>query len=535
MINEFFGFSENPFNATPDPKYLFLTENHEEALASMIYGIREKKGFVCISGEIGTGKTTLIRHLLNTLSPSIKTVFIYHTMVSFEELLKEIVLELELPLGDGSKTHLIRQLNDYLIQRLSRDETLVLFIDEAQHLSQEVLEGLRLLSNLETERSKLLQMVLVGQVELEEKLNAAELRQFKQRIGIWRHLKALAEQESREYIQHRLQVVGSSLEKVFTPEAVSLICRYARGIPRTINILCDNALLIGYALSEKKIEEKVVKEVLGDMGLLNEEKRAAKNASDESVAKGQSPKADLSSHSSQTPEAHPPVIGAFTPEPEATRVDHGANLTLVETSLGRLARCRRPMVLAFVLLSLFLTGFVARGMLPSFSEKTKSDLPLPLPIRANHQDRAEPETQIKRTIRVERGETISSLAERYYSVRNLTVVDHILAVNRDITNPHYIRDGQLIKLPEITEDSLIVRVGDGVYRIWLETFGSVEQVETLKRNPSLARRKIEVLLRPVSSAENWYRAVTGVFETREACLTAIRELKIKGVLSILKD
>ena len=535
MINEFFGFSENPFNATPDPKYLFLTESHQEALASMMYGIQEKKGFVCISGEIGTGKTTLIRHLLNTLSPSIKTVFIYQTLVSFEELLKEIVLELELPLGDQSKTHLTRQLNDYLIQRLSRDETVVLFVDEAQHLSQEVLEGLRLLSNLETERSKLLQMVLVGQMELEEKLNAAELRQFKQRIGIWRHLKPLAEQESREYIQHRLGVVGSSLEKVFTPEAVSMICRCARGIPRTINILCDNAFLIGYALSKEKIDGKIVKEVLGDMGLLNEEKRADKKISDEMVTKGQDLGAVFSGYPSKTFEGHPPIISALTPQREETPVDLRASMTLAKTSPGGLTRYRRPVALAFVLLSLFWAGFVARGTLPSFSEKTIPDSSQPFSIQVNHQDRTVSETQIQRTVSVGRGETISSLAERYYSLTNHTVMDHILTVNRDITNPHYIREHQTIKLPEITEDSLIVQAGNGVYRIWLETFGNGEEVGTLKRDPSLAGRKIEVLLRPVSSTENWYRAVTGNFETREACLTAIRGLKIEGVLSVLKE
>jgi len=535
MINEFFGFSENPFNATPDPKYLFLTESHQEALASMMYGIREKKGFVCISGEIGTGKTTLIRHLLNTLEPNIKTVLIYQTLISFEELLKEIVLELELPLGDQSKTYLIRQLNDYLIQRLSRDETFVLFIDEAQHLSQEVLEGLRLLSNLETERSKLLQMVLVGQVELEEKLNAEELRQFKQRIGIWRHLIPLTEKESREYIQHRLEVAGSTLERVFTPEAVSLICQCARGIPRTINILCDNAFLIGYALSKKKIDGKIIKEVLDDMGLLNEEKSADQKISDEVVAKGQDLGAIFSGHPSQIPEGHPPFIGAFTPQREETPVDLGANMTLAKTSPGGLTQYRRPMVLAFVLLSLFLAGFVARGALPSFSEKTIPDSSQPFSIQVNHQDRTESETQIKRTVTVERGETISSLAQRYYSLTNHTVMDHILAVNRNITNPHYIRERQTIKLPEITENSLIVQAGNRVYRIWLETFANVGEVGILKRDPSLAGRKIELLLRPVSSTENWYRAVTGNFETREACLTAIRELKIKGVLSILKE
>jgi type II secretory pathway predicted ATPase ExeA len=534
MINEFFGFSENPFNATPDPKYLFLTESHQEALASMTYGIQEKKGFVCISGEIGTGKTTLIRHLLNTLAPSIKAVFIYHTLVSFEELLKEIVLELELPLGDQSKTHLIRQLNDYLIQRLSRDETLVLFIDEAQHLSQAVLEGLRLLSNLETERSKLLQMVLVGQVELEEKLNALELRQFKQRIGIWRHLKPLGEQESRKYIQHRLEVVGSRLEKVFTPEAVSLICQYAGGIPRTINILCDNACLIGYALSKKKVDEKIVEEVLGDMGLLNEGKRVDEKVSDESMAKGQDPGVVFIGYPTRTPAGHPPIIGTLTPQREETQEDPGVHMTPANTSQAGLARYRRSMVLAFVLMSLFLAGFVARGALPSFSEKTQPESFPPLPIQANYRDRTQAETQIKGTITVEKGETISSLAEKYYHLTNHTVMDYILTINRDITNPHYIRERQVIKLPEITEDSLIVRAGDGVYRIWLETFANADEVGTLKRDPSLAGRKIEVLLRPVSSTENWYRAVTGVFETREACLRAIQELKIKGVLSILK-
>jgi len=234
----------------------------------MIYGIQERKGFVSVIGEVGTGKTTLIRHLLSTLDPRIKTVFISQTFLPFEELLKEILSKLELPLGDKSKFFLIHQLNNYLIQRLSRNETLALIIDEAQNLGKEALEDVRLLSNLETERSKLLQIVLVGQPELEEKLNSGDLRQLKQRIGIRRKILPLTGEESGRYIEHRLNKAGSSTQTVFTPEAVSLICGYAKGIPRVINTLCEGSFLTGYALARKPIDKKIVHQVVEDMGIL---------------------------------------------------------------------------------------------------------------------------------------------------------------------------------------------------------------------------------------------------------------------------
>jgi general secretion pathway protein A len=266
MINEFYGISGNPFHPTPNPRFLFLTNSHREALASMIYGIQERKGFVSLIGEVGTGKTTLIRHLLSSLDPKIKTVFISQTFLTFEELLKEILSQLGLSLGDRSKFFLIHQLNDYLIQRLLRKETLVLIVDAAQNLSKEALEDLRLLSNLETDRFKPLQIVLAGQPELEEKLNSEELRQFRQRIGIRRKILPLTGEESRQYIAHRLNKVGSSPQTLFTPEAVSLICWYARGIPRVINTLCERSFLIGYAKARKPIDEKIVNKVLQEMG-----------------------------------------------------------------------------------------------------------------------------------------------------------------------------------------------------------------------------------------------------------------------------
>ena len=191
MYNDFYGFSEEPFNVTPDPRFLYLTPSHREALASMIYGIKERKGFISIMGEVGTGKTTLVHTLLMKLDENVKAVFIFHTHVSFEELLKAVLTELDIPVLDQGKAGLLHALNENLIRRLSQNENVALIIDEAQNLGKEVLEELRQLSNLETPRSKLLQIVLVGQPELEAKLNSPELRQLKELIGIRRRIEPL--------------------------------------------------------------------------------------------------------------------------------------------------------------------------------------------------------------------------------------------------------------------------------------------------------------------------------------------------------
>lgn len=269
MYNEFYGFSEQPFDITPDPKFLFLTESHREALASMNYGIKERKGFISISGEVGTGKTTLIHQLLDGLERGVKVVFISQTKVTFEQLLREIILELKLRLvGEQNKLSLTRRFNQYLIKRLALDNNLAIIIDEAQHLSIEALEELRMLSNLETATAKLLQIILVGQPELEDKLNSRELRQLKQRIVIRRRILPLREEDSRRYIEHRLKIVGSSASQVFTPDALSMICHYSKGIPRTINILCDNAFLIGHGHGKKKVNPLIIQEVIRHMEAL---------------------------------------------------------------------------------------------------------------------------------------------------------------------------------------------------------------------------------------------------------------------------
>jgi type II secretory pathway predicted ATPase ExeA len=265
MYTQFYNFSERPFNLTPDPKFLYLTPFHREALAAMLYGINERKGFISITGEVGTGKTTLIYSFLKQSSEKVKTVFIFHSNITFEQLLENILLELGLPTLGGGKSAQLRLLNEYLIEILSRDENLAIIIDEAQNLSKEVLEELRMLSNLETPKSKLVQILLVGQPELEVKLDSEDLRQLKQRIGIRRHINPLNHEERVEYIDHRLNLVGSNTSRIFTSAAVSLICDYSKGTPRTINILCDNALLIGYGLSLKRLDADIIREVIEDM------------------------------------------------------------------------------------------------------------------------------------------------------------------------------------------------------------------------------------------------------------------------------
>ena len=265
MYTQYYGFSENPFNITPDPRFLYLTPGHREALAALVYGIRERKGFVALTGEVGTGKTTLLYRLLDNLDEKVHTAFIFHTSTTYRELLRNMMSELGLPVTDDDTFLLIDRLNRYLIERAVAGEIVALIIDEAQNLSEEVLENIRLLSNLETRTTKLLQIVLCGQPELEAKLNATGLRQLRQRIAIMRRIEPLGDAECREYLEHRLKIVGSNAGRLFTPGAMILLRTHSRGIPRIINVMCDNALLIGFAASRKKIDEAIMFEVIRDM------------------------------------------------------------------------------------------------------------------------------------------------------------------------------------------------------------------------------------------------------------------------------
>ena len=272
MYLEFYGLRENPFNVTSDPAFLYLSRAHKEALSHLLYGITERKGFLEITGEIGAGKTTLCKALLSRLDGSTKTAFILNSNLSEMQLLESIVEDFGLEPSKKTKLSLMRALNAFLLEQLQKKSNVVLILDEAQNLKLATLESIRLLSNLETDKEKLFQIVLVGQPELRRKLACPELVELKQRIGVRFHVNPLEKDEIKEYIFHRLEVAGSSGEIHFTDEALEKIYEYSGGVPRLINILCDKALLSGFVLGTKVIErdlvEKSVFEIEGSVAKL---------------------------------------------------------------------------------------------------------------------------------------------------------------------------------------------------------------------------------------------------------------------------
>jgi len=265
MYCDFYQLTERPFNVTPDPKFLYLNARYREALASLNYGITQRKGFITLIGEAGTGKTTLLKRLLEDLDPKTKTVFIFNTNVTFEEILEYILAEFDLPVHNGKKLYMLQRLNTFLLEELRGAGNVALLIDEAQDLEFSVLEDLRLLSNLETAKEKILQIVLSGQPELGQKLSNPVLRQLRQRIGINCRLLPLSRDEITEYIEYRLQAAQCPDLKLFTREAEDQVYHFSRGIPRLVNVVCDNALVIGYALGKKRIAEDIIKEAAADL------------------------------------------------------------------------------------------------------------------------------------------------------------------------------------------------------------------------------------------------------------------------------
>jgi general secretion pathway protein A len=264
MYNKFYGLKESPFNLTPNSRFFFASHKHTEALDSLIYAIDQRKGFVVITGEIGSGKTTVCRTLLSKLDRHTQIALITNTHLSGKDLLMTILEEFEIEFVPGSKSKLLSQLNAYLINQMQKDNNVVLIIDEAQNLKPSVLEEIRMLSNLETETEKLIQIILMGQPELKQKLSLNTLEQLRQRVAVYFHLSPLSLEEAQEYVRYRLKVASGTDREYFSAGALMAIYDFSKGVPRIINQLCDNALLTGYVNELQIIDETIVKEVINE-------------------------------------------------------------------------------------------------------------------------------------------------------------------------------------------------------------------------------------------------------------------------------
>lgn len=269
MYKSFYNLKLNPFEITPDPTFLFSTPRHNEALASLYYGVRAKKGFVVLTGEVGTGKTLLVRCVLELLRRTgVAFAYVFNPSLSALEFIRYIAGDFGLPVAGKAKDELVLALSAFLVERHQRKLSTLLVVDEAHHLSPELLEEVRLLTNLETTQQKLLQIVLAGQPELDQMLDSFELRQLKQRIALRCHLEPLNLEETRGYIQRRLQIAGVPANTaIFSEQATSAIFRHARGFPRMINTVCENALLSGYARRAAVIPAEIIDEVAHDLRL----------------------------------------------------------------------------------------------------------------------------------------------------------------------------------------------------------------------------------------------------------------------------
>jgi type II secretory pathway predicted ATPase ExeA len=271
MYKAYFNLTRNPFELTPDPDFLFVTKRHNEALAALYYGVRRHKGFVVLTGEVGTGKTLLLRCLLQLFKQSkdVAYAYVFNSLLAPTEFLQYVLSDFGLSTAGKNKSQLLLELGQFLISRSAKKQTTVLIVDEAHHLSTEILEEVRLLTNLETTDDKLLQILLVGQPELDQKLDSVGLRQLKQRIALRSHLDPLDLEETRGYIERRLQIAGatSNVGILFPASTIAAVYRHSRGFPRLINTICENALVTAYAKQMRSVTPEIIHGIADDFRL----------------------------------------------------------------------------------------------------------------------------------------------------------------------------------------------------------------------------------------------------------------------------
>jgi general secretion pathway protein A len=494
MYEQHFGFRESPFSITPDPRFFYANSVYLEAYANLRYGIEAKKGFIAVTGEVGTGKTTLLRKLMLSLDKTIQTVLVFNTDVTFNELLRVISRELGLPTAGKDRLSMIEGLNDYLIEQLEHGRTVCMLIDEVQNLSDESLEGLRLLSNLETDRQKLLQIVLMGQPELQAKLDQSHLRQLKQRIAIRSELARLRDDEVGSYINFRIRVAGCDNPELFHSEAVEKIAFFSRGIPRLINVICDNALVIAFAGSEKYVTPEVIGEVVRDLRI----------APDNQVIHDQTNQLTPT----QTDRAR------AVAEPTA-----GAEILLSERKpIGTLASAAAASIAIVILLgfaSLTDPGRFFTGASESLNGYQKNLAEWALLVTGENANRPKMNVEIADTrqqtaetgvesndhrLTIQNGSTVFQIATDAYGSRSAILgIDLIKEFNPNIANLNWINAGQDLLLPALNEETLLRQQPDGSFRLIVASFLSRREAEDFAERIVRDGFPVVVTVRPVSN------------------------------------
>ncbi len=502
MYEQHFGFRESPFSITPDPRFFYANSVYLEAYANLRYGIEAKKGFIAVTGEVGTGKTTLLRKLMLSLDKTIQTVLVFNTDVTFNELLRVISRELGLSTAGKDRLSMIEGLNDYLIEQLEHGRTVCMLIDEVQNLSDESLEGLRLLSNLETDRQKLLQIVLMGQPELQAKLDQPHLRQLKQRIAIRSELARLRDDEVGSYINFRIRVAGCDNPELFHSDAVEKIAFYSKGIPRLINVICDNALVIAFAGSEKYVSPEVIGEVVRDLRI------APDNQLIHDQTNQLTPNQSARARDVAEPAEGAEILSSETTVPISKRKPIGAFAAAAAASLAIV------ILLGFASLTdpgKFFTGAseslngyqknLAEWALLVTGQNANPPKRMNVKIADTRQQTAEITAKSNdHRLTIQNGSTVFQIATDAYGSRSAILgIDLIKEFNPDIANLNWINAGQDLLLPALNEETLLRQQQDGSFRLIVASFLSRREAEDFAERIVRDGFPVVVTVRPVSN------------------------------------
>ena len=516
MPLDYYRLSEKPFELSPDLKFLYLTSGYREALRSVQDGIIDLRGLMVLTGEAGTGKTMLIYGLMGGLPGHIKTAFIFHSTFSFNEILSQIFSELGEPQEPGEKQDLKSKFLDYLGKLRDRGEILAVFIDEAQKLSPEVLRGFFHFLEGDPWISGTLQLVFAGQAELENLLNTVAASYLRLRSPVRARIPILTPEESLAYIEYRLSTAGGALSEIFTPRAVSAIIEYSRGIPRLINVVCDNALFNGCADSLEKIDlktiQKVIRNLEGPGGVIDIKARAIKAVS---------PKPFWSRLSARLALGFLVVMALTGIALIWWRFDEGS--LYLKNSDGPLR----------VVDSQIDPGKNVRPQpeSPKLPEAGQPARPsLNFPVSGEEPAPAVKKTPVPLRIRAKAGESLSILAQRHYGKMNESLINLITLYNPAIKKLDLILVDQEIKLPELGEEALIIKGPDQGYTIFLGIFTNSRMVQEYKNQSALKGKRITVQPNIFGKKQRGFRFEAGNFESRVEALEALKALRQKNLL-----